>query len=428
MLEKMFHLHKRATTVRHEIIAGCTTFLTAAYIIFVHPSILGATGMDQGALTTVTCLVAGLATILMALWANAPLMMAPGMGLNAFFTYSLVLGQGIPWQTALGVVFISGVVFLILTWCGFRERLMQAIPASLRIATSVGIGLFIAFIGLQNLGLIVNHDAVLVGLGSFSPQVLFGLIGLLLAIILEIRRVRGAILIAILGTSALGMVCGLSDFPGGVVALPPSMAPIAFQLDIVGALQISLWSSIFSFMFVDLFDSLGTILAVCREAGLSDKEGKIDDLHSMLQADAVATVGGALLGTSTTTTYIESASGVAEGGRTGLTSVVTGLLFLAATLFTPIISAVPGYATAPALILVGIFMMRGASQIDFYNFEEAAPAFLTFIMMPLTYSIATGLAFGFLSYVLIKIAIGKISECDPFLLAAALFSAISLVV
>lgn len=428
MLEKTFHLHQRATTVRHEVIAGCTTFLTAAYIIFVHPSILGATGMEQGALTTVTCLVAGLATILMALLANAPLMMAPGMGLNAFFTYSLVLGQGIPWQTALGVVFISGIVFLLLTWCGFRERLMRAIPSSLRIATSVGIGLFIAFIGLQNLGLIVNHDAVLVGLGSFSPKVLLGLIGLLLAVILEIRRVRGAILIAILMTALLGMMCGLSSFPDGIVALPPSMAPIAFQLDIIGALQISLWSSIFSFMFVDLFDSLGTILAVCREAGLSDKDGDIKNLHSMLQADAVATVGGALLGTSTTTTYIESASGVAEGGRTGLTSVVTGLLFLAATFFTPIISAVPGYATAPALILVGIFMMRGASQIDFYNFEEAAPAFLTFIMMPLTYSIATGLAFGFLSYVSIKIAIGKAKECDPFLLVAALFSAVSLIV
>ncbi|MEJ2199423.1 MAG: NCS2 family permease [Desulfuromonadaceae bacterium] len=426
MFEKMFQLHRHGTTIRTEIIAGLTTFLTGAYIIFVHPAILAQTGMDQGALTTVTCLVAALATLLIALWANAPLMMAPGMGLNAFFTYSLVLGRQIPWPTALGVVFLSGVFFLLLTWLGIRERLVRAIPHSLRLAASVGIGLFIAFIGLQNLGLVVKSDAVMVQLGEFSPQVLLGLFGLLVAVMLESRRIRGAILLGILATAAAGILTGLSPSPAGILSLPPSPGPIALQLDILGALQTSLWASILSFMFIDLFDSLGTLLAVCREAGMVDEEGEIPQLPRMLTADALATVGGALLGTSTTTTYIESASGVADGGRTGLTGVVTALLFLAALFFTPLIAAVPPYATAPALIMVGIFMMRGVAQIDFYDFEEATPAFLTFLLMPLTYSIATGLAFGFLSYVLIKLFLGKIRQCEPFLIGAALFSLISL--
>jgi len=428
MLERLFQLRQRGTSVRTEAIAGITTFLTAAYIIFVNPAILSKAGMDQGALTTVTCLVAALATLLIALWANAPLMMAPGMGLNAFFTYSLVIGQGIGWQTALGVVFLSGAFFLVLTWVGIREKIANAIPASLRLAASVGIGFFIAFIGLQNLGLVVKSDAVLVQLGHFTPQVLFGLGGLLLAILLEIRRVRGAILLAILATAAAGMLCGLTPLPTALVALPPSPGPIAFQLDIVGALSISLWSTIFTFMFVDLFDSLGTMLAVCREAGLSNEQGEIEQLPRMLQADALATVFGALLGTSTTTTYIESASGVSDGGRTGLASVVTAGLFALAIFFTPVIGAVPAYATAPALILVGVFMMRGISQIDFYNFEEGAPAFLTFVLMPLTYSIATGLAFGFVSFVALKLLLGKARELNPYLVGAALFSLVSLLV
>jgi len=426
MLEKFFQLHRHSTTVRTECVAGVTTFLTAAYIIFVHPAILAQAGMDKGALTTVTCLVAALATALIALWANAPLMMAPGMGLNAFFTYTLVIGQQVPWPTALGVVFLSGVFFLLLTWIGVRERLVQAIPTTLRLATSVGIGLFIAFIGLQNLGLVVKSDAVLVRLGQFTPQVLLGLFGLLVSTLLEARRVRGAILLGILATAGAGILTGVSPWPAGIVSLPPSLAPIAFQLDIAGALQTSLWASILSFMFVDLFDSLGTMMAVCREAGMVDEHGEIPGLPRMLTADALATVGGALLGTSTTTTFIESASGVADGGRTGLAGVVTSLLFLGAVFFTPLIAAVPPYATAPALIVVGIFMMRGIAQIDFYNFEEAAPAFLTFLLMPLTYSISTGLAFGFLSYVAIKLALGKIRQCDPFLIGAAAFSLVSL--
>ena len=426
MLEKFFKLKEHNTTVKTEAIAGLTTFLTAAYIIFVHPSILAETGMDKGALTTITCLVAAGATLLLALWANAPLMMAPGMGLNAFFTFSLVLGQGIPWQTALGVVFLSGVFFLVLTWAGIRERIVKAIPQSLRISAAVGIGLFIAFIGLKNLGVIVKSDAVIVGLGAFTPAALLGLGGLLLAVILEIRKVKGAILLSIIATTVVGIIFQLVPMPDAIVAVPPSPAPIAFQLDIGAALSLSLLSAIFSFMFVDLFDSLGTMLAVCREAGMADEKGDIKNLPKMLTADAVATLGGSLLGTSTTTTYIESASGVADGGRTGLTSVFTAAFFLLAVLFTPLIGIVPAFATAPALIIVGVFMMRGINQIDFYDFAEAAPAFLTFILMPLTFSIANGLAFGFASYVLIRLFAGRIRECDPYLIGAAVLSVISL--
>jgi AGZA family xanthine/uracil permease-like MFS transporter len=427
MLENLFKLTERQTDVRTEIIAGLTTFLTAAYIVFVNPNILANTGMDKGALITVTCVVAGLSSILMGLWANAPIMMAPGMGLNAFFAFALVLGQGVAWQQALGVVFVSGVIFLILTFLGIREKIVKAIPPSLRIATSVGIGLFIAFIGMQGLGLIVRNDAVLVGLGTMNKTVLLGLVGLLLIVILEIKKVKGSILIGILATALAGMVLKLSPFPGGLMAMPPSMAPVAFKLDIMGALKVSLWANIFSFMFVDLFDSLGTLLAVCREADL-EKDGDIKDLPRMLSADAVATVFGAILGTSTTTSYIESASGVAEGGRTGMTAVTTGVLFILAVFFTPVIGAVQAYATAPALIVVGIFMMRGIGQINFYDFEEGVPAFLTLILMPLTYSIAQGLVFGFIAYALIKLLVGKIKDIDPILMVIAALCLVSLLV
>ncbi len=427
MLENLFKLTERQTDVRTEVIAGLTTFLTAAYIVFVNPNILANTGMDKGALITVTCVVAGLSSILMGLWANAPIMMAPGMGLNAFFAFALVLGQGVAWQQALGVVFVSGVIFLILTFLGIREKIVKAIPPSLRIATSVGIGLFIAFIGMQGLGLIVRNDAVLVGLGTMNKTVLLGLFGLFLIVILEIKKVKGSILIGILATALAGMALKLSPFPGGLMAMPPSMAPVAFKLDIMGALKVSLWANIFSFMFVDLFDSLGTLLAVCREADL-EKDGDIKDLPRMLSADAVATVFGAILGTSTTTSYIESASGVAEGGRTGMTAVTTGVLFILAAFFTPVIGAVQAYATAPALIVVGIFMMRGIGQINFYDFEEGVPAFLTLILMPLTYSIAQGLVFGFIAYALIKVLVGKVKDLDPILMIIAALCLVSLLV
>lgn len=426
MLDKLFRLHQRGTDVRTEAVAGVTTFLAGAYIIFVHPSILAEAGMDKNALITVTCLTSALATLLVALWANAPLMMAPGMGLNAFFTYTLVLGEGLPWQTALGVVFLSGIFFLVLTLVGIRERIVRAIPFCLRLGTSVGIGLFISFIGFKNLGLIVDNEATLVQLGALTPQTLLGLFGVLIVALLEQHRVRGSIMIAILCTAVLGMLLNLTPPPEALISAPPSIAPIAFQLDILAALKWSLLSTVFSFMFVDLFDSVGSLLAVCREAGMTDRDGEIPAMPRMLNADALATVGGALLGTSTTTTFIESAAGVSDGGRTGLTGVVTAMLFFLAIFFTPVVNAIPAFATAPALIIVGIYMLRGIGQIDFYNFEEALPAFLTLTLMPLTFSIATGLAFGFISYVLIKALSGRIAQCDPFLIAAAGLSLVGL--
>ncbi|GAB4266350.1 MULTISPECIES: NCS2 family permease [Deferrisoma] len=423
-----FRLKEYRTDVKTEVMAGITTFLTAAYIVFVNPAILSNTGMDKAALITVTCLVSGLATWLMGLWANAPFMMAPGMGLNAYFAFSLCLGQNVPWQTALGVVFLSGVFFLILTWVGIRERIIESIPANLRLAASVGIGLFITFIGMQNLKLIVKNDAVLVGLGELTPSVLLGLGGLLLMAVLESRKIKGSILIGILATAVAGFVLGIADPPSALVAAPASPAPVAFHLDIAAAVRPALWAAIFSFMFVDLFDSLGTMLAVSYEAGRVTEDGKIPGIGRMLTADALATVFGSVLGTSTTTTYIESAAGVAEGGRTGLTAMVTGALFLLALFFSPLIGAVPPFATAPALIMVGLFMIRGIHRIDFQRFDEALPAFLTIILMPLTYSIATGLLFGFLAYVVLKVLTGRLGDLNPVLVGIAVLSLIDLLV
>ncbi len=425
-LIRRFRLEDSGSSIKTEIIAGTTTFLTAAYIIFVHPSMLAATGMERGALTSVTCLAAALATLLVALVCNAPIMMAPGMGLNAFFTYTLVLGQGVPWQTALGVVFISGVLFLLLSLLGVREHLVRAIPPSLQAATAVGIGLFIAFIGMRNMGLVVDSPATLVRLGAVTPQVAIGLAGLLVMLVLQIKQVRGAILIGIAVSTLLAIATGFTPLPDSVVALPPSVLPLLFKLDITSALTISLWSSIFSFMFVDLFDSLGSLVAVCREAGMVEDDGDIPAISPLLTVDALATIGGALLGTSTTTAFIESGSGVAAGGRSGLSSVVTALWFVAALFFAPVIAIVPAYATAPALIVVGLFMLGNITVIDFSDFAIAAPAFLTIIMMPLSYSIATGLAFGFSSYVLIQLFLGRIRHCHPLLIAAACASVASL--
>ncbi|WP_316347936.1 NCS2 family permease [Desulfuromonas acetoxidans] len=425
-LDRLFQLSERGSDVRTELIAGVTTFLTASYIIFVHPAMLAETGMDRGALTTVTCLVAALATLLVAIMGNAPLMMAPGMGLNAFFTYGLVMGQGVSWQTALGVVFLSGVVFLLLSLLGVRQHIVKAIPLPLQIAAGVGIGLFIAFIGLQNLGLVVRNQATMVQLGSFSTGTFIGLLGLLLIVVLEIRQVRGAMLIGIVVTTVVGMALGHVPLPDGIVSLPPSPAPLAFQLDIASAVSISLWSSVFSFMFVDLFDSLGTLVSVCRDARLLERQGTVPLISRLLNTDALATIGGALLGTSTTTTFIESGSGVSAGGRTGLTAVATAAMFLLALFFTPLIAIVPPYATAPALIVVGLLMMRHVSQIPFNDIQQSAPAFLTIIMIPLGYSISTGLAFGFISYVLIQLILGQIRQCSLTLIVIALLSAVSL--
>ena len=412
MLEKVFKLKARGASVRREIIAGVVTFLTMSYIIFVNPDILGKTGMDTDALIGVTILASALGTLLVGLWANVPFAMAPGMGLNAFFTYTLVMGQGVSWQEALGVVFLSGVVFLLLTLVGAREKIVAAIPLSLRLGAAAGIGLFITFIGLQKLGVIVDNPATLVGLGAFDAKVGLGILGLAVMCVLTVRKVRGAILIGIILTTVIGAFVGQVDVSSlaksGVVSTPPSIAPILLKLDILGAMRISLIGAIFSFMFVDLFDSVGTIVACSHEAGLIDSGGGIRKINRMLQADAIATVAGAMLGTSTTTTYIESGAGIAEGGRTGLASVVTGLLFLAALFLTPLIGIVPPFATAGALIMVGVFMFRNIREIDLSDFTRAMPAFLTIVLMPLTYSISTGLAFGFVAHIVLTVAAGRV--------------------
>lgn len=421
-MEKFFKLSHYHTTAKQEIIAGITTFLTMAYIVFVNPVMLSATGMEKGALITATCLSAAIGTGLTGLWVNAPFAMAPGMGLNAFFTYTVVLGQGATWQEALGVVFLSGIVFVILTVTGVRKALIEAIPVEMRLAVGAGIGLFIAFLGMQTMGLIVANPATLVGLGQFTKPVILGVIGFTVMAFLEVKRMKGGILLGIVVTTILGIIIGEISIPDAVVSMPPSIMPVAFKLDIIGALRPALFGSIFSFVFVDLFDSLGTLLACANEAGLIDENGKVEKIDKILEVDAASTMIGSVLGTSTVTTFVESASGIAAGGRTGLTSVTTSILFILTLFFSPIIGVVPGFATAPALIIVGVFMFKNLLDINLRDLETAIPCFLTIIMMPLSYSISIGIAFGFISYVAIKIFVGKAGTVKPILWAVAAFS------
>ncbi len=408
-----FQLKVKGSSVRVEVVAGLTTFLTMAYIIFVNPSILSQTGMDKNALVAVTCIVTAIATIIVGIFANAPIAMAPGMGLNAFFAYSLVLGGKISWQTALGVVFLSGVFFLILTLLGLRKRIVEAIPRSLISAISVGIGLFITFIGLVNLGVVVKNDVTLVSAGKLTPTVLIGLFGLLVMLFLEMKRIKGALLVGIIFATVIAAALGYVQKPDEWISLHLDIRAVVFQLDILGALKWSLFGSIFSLMFMDMFDSIGTLVACCHQANMVDEKGRIKGLDRLLSIDAIATMTGALLGTSTTTSYIESAAGIEQGGRTGLTSIVTGVFFLLALLFVPLVGIVPPYATAPALIMVGLFMMKEVKAIDFANIEEAFPAFIIMVMIALSYSISTGLAFGFISYTLIKAVAGKAGDVKP---------------
>lgn len=425
-MEKLFQLKEHGTTVKQEIIAGITTFLTMAYIIFVNPSILSMTGMDKGALITVTCLASAIGTAITAFWVNAPLAMAPGMGLNAFFTFTLVLGNGATWEQALGVVFISGVIFLVLTFSGLREKIIDAIPAEIRLAVGAGIGLFIAFIGMQGMGLIVSNPATVVALGKFNLNVVLGLVGFAIMGFLEMKKVKGGILIGIVATTVLGIIFGAVQLPSQIISMPPSPAPIALKLDVLGAIKPVFLGSIFSFMFVDLFDSLGTIMACAHEAEMIDEKGKIKNVSKILEADAIATVIGSLLGTSTTTTFVESASGIAVGGRTGLTALTTAVLFAISLFFSPIIGVVPAFATAPALILVGVYMFKNLLEIDFHNIEVAIPCFLIIIMMPLTYSISIGISFGFISYILVCLFGGKITHVKPIMWAIGFFSVVEL--
>jgi len=398
---------------RVEVVAGVTTFLTMAYIIFVNPAILSAAGMDKQALIIVTCIVTAVMTIITGLFANAPIAMAPGMGLNAFLAYSLVGAGKITWQTALGVVFLSGLLCFVLTLLGLRKRLVEAIPVSLVSAISVGIGLFITFIGLVNMGIIVKNEQTLVSAGPLTPKALIGLAGLLVMAFLATKRVKGALLIGIIFATVLAAIFGYVEKPADWFSFSFDIRPVAFRLDILGAFKWSLFGSIFALMFMDMFDSIGTLVACCHEAKMVDKDGKIKGLDRLLAIDAAASMFGAALGTSTITSYIESAAGIEEGGRTGLTAVVTGVCFLLALLFVPLVGVVPEYATGPALVMVGLFMMKEVRRIDFEKLDEAFPAFIIMVMIALSYSISTGLAFGFISFVLIKLLSGRARDVMP---------------
>ena len=417
-----FELKAKGTSVKTETIAGITTFLTMAYIIFVNPTMLSKTGMDKNALVAVVCLVSAISTIITGVFGKAPIAMAPGMGLNAFFTYTLVLGKGLSWETALGAVFVSGALFLLLTLIGLRKKLVEAIPPGVIAAISVGIGLFITFIGLVNLNIIVKNDSTLVSAGPLGATTLIGLAGLLFMLFFEMKGIKGSLLIGIAVSTLLAIAFGYVDRPMRWVSFDVDIRPIAFHLDIFGALKWGVLGSVFSLMFMDMFDSIGTLVACCHQAKMVDSHGKIKGMDRLLAIDAIATMTGAIFGTSTTTAYIESAAGIEQGGRTGLTSVVTGALFLLAIIFAPLVGIVPEYATAPALIMVGLFMMKEVRAINFADNEEAFPAFIIIVMIALSYSISTGLAFGFISFVLIKSAAGKAREIKPTMWIIAIMS------
>jgi len=413
-LEIYFEFAKLKTTWRQEAIAGLTTFLTMAYIIVVNPSILADPGMNPAAVTAATCVSAGLASILMGAVARYPIAMAPGMGLNAFFTYGVVNGMGIPWETALGAVFLSGVLFLLLTLLGVRRWIVESIPRPLYAATAVGIGLFIALIGMKNAGIVTAHPATFLSLGNLrAPLTLLSLAGLILTAALLIKGVRAAMLIGAAATTFTAFAFGLTKFTGGAPPLE-ALSQTAFHLNIPAAFQLGLAEIIFVFLFVDLFDNLGTLLAVASRAGLIEANGQIPRIERILAADSVATIIGSLAGTSTVVSYIESAAGVAAGGRSGVTAIVTGVLFLAALFIAPFLGAIPAAATAPALILVGALMMAHATEIDWTDLRNAIPAFLTIIAIPMTFSIANGLGLGFLSYTLLQLLTGRARDVSPF--------------
>jgi len=393
-----------------EIIAGITTFLTMSYILIVNADILSKAGMDKTTMIVITGLVTGLITIITGIFTNSPIAMAPGMGLNAYFAFSLVLGMKIKWEIALGMVFISGLFFLILSIIGIRKKLVEAIPSDILSAISVGIGIFISFIGLQNLGLIVNNDATLVSIGKISPTVLIGLAGLILIIIFDIKKVKGGLLLGIVFSTFLAIIFGFVSLPKHIISLNFNISKIAFKIDIGSALKLSLFAPIFSLMFIDMFDSIGSILGLTSEMDIKDKNEKSGLIQRLLNLDAIATMIGAVFGTSTTTTYIESAAGIEEGGKSGLTSIITGLMFFLSLFFIPLISIVPSYATAPALIMVGFYMSKNISRIDFLRPEIGFPSFIIIIMIALSYSISTGLAFGFLSYTFLKIVKGEFKD------------------
>lgn len=424
MLDKFFKLSEHGTSVRTEVVAGFTTFLTMAYIIFVNPQMLSATGMDSGAVFVATCLAAALGCFIMGFYANYPVALAPGMGLNAFFTYAVVLDMGYTWQVALGAVFLSGCCFLTLSLFRIREWIINSIPLPMRKGIAAGIGLFLALIALKNSGIVVDNPATLVSLGDMKalPAALASL-SFFLVIALMHFRIKGGVMLAILAVTILGIILGNVQYTG-IISMPPSIAPTFMQMDIAGAFNVGMISVVFAFLFVDLFDTSGTLIAVADKANLLDKQGNLPRLNRALLADSGASITGSMLGTSTTTSYIESIAGVSEGGRTGLTAVVVGLLFLASLFFAPLAGMIPGYATAGALLYVAVLMVGGLKSINWDDITEAAPVVIIALMMPLTFSIANGISLGFIAFAAIKVCSGKAKELSASVwFLAALFLA-----
>ena len=409
-LELIFKLHDNNTTIRKELLAGFTTFITMAYIIFVNPQMMAASGMDQGAIFVGTCLAAAIACFVMGIFANWPVGLAPGMGLNAFFTYTVVGEMGYSWEVALGAVFIAGILFFIMSITRLRSWMISSIPFNLRIAMGAGVGLFIGLIGLKNGGIIVSNQATLLSLGSFSNiETLLAAIGFLAISILSVRKIPGAIIIGILITTFIGLFLGLIEF-NGLVSLPPEIAPTFMKLDILGALNIGMITIIMSFLFVNLFDTTGTLLGVATRANLVNENGQISDLDKALKADSSASIFGTFFGCSPVTSYVESSAGVEAGGRTGLTAIFVGILFLFSMFLSPLASIIPPYATAGALIYVAILMLGGMEKLNWSNSTELLPALVIIVMIPLTFSIADGIALGFLTYTALKFFSGKYNE------------------
>ncbi|MBR1706699.1 MAG: NCS2 family permease [Bacteroidales bacterium] len=423
--EKLFGFESAKHSVRTEILAGVTTFLTMAYILAVNPGIFSALegqGMPTAAVFTATALAALVGTLVMSLYAKKPFALAPGMGLNAFFVFTVCLGMGCSWQFALTAVLLEGLLFIILTVTNLRTLIVDAIPVTLKNAIGIGIGLYIAFIGLKNAGIIVSNEATSVGLGNLgSPEVILALIGFFITSILVVLKVRGGMLIGILVTALIGIPMGITKF-SGIVSAPPSIAPIFCQFEWAEILSWKMLGVVITFLFIDMFDTIGTVVGVSVKSGMVDDKGKVEGIGKMLMADSVATVAGACFGTSTTTTYIESASGVAEGGRTGLTSFTVAVLFALALFFSPVFLAIPSAATGPVLVIVGVMMMTPVKKIDWEDYSEAIPALVTLLLMPLAYSISEGIMLGIISYVVLNLCTGKLKKLNPTLcILAALF-------
>ena len=428
--EKTFKLEANQTNVKTEVLAGITSFMTMAYILIVNPLTLEEAGMDFGGVFTATALSAVIATLVMAFYANYPFVLAPGMGLNAFFAYSVVIGMGYSWEFALTAVFLEGIIFILLSFFNIREAIVKAIPMSLKHAVSVGIGLFIAFIGLVNSGIVKEGGAIL-ELGDMrSGPAIVALVGLIITGILLVKNVKGALLIGILASTVIALPLGVTSLPEGLkfFSLPPSLAPVAFKLDFSNIFTVDMIIILFTFLFVDMFDTIGTLVGVACKAEMLDENGELPRVKQALLADAIGTTAGALLGTSTVTTYVESASGVAEGGRTGLTALSAAGMFALSLFLAPVFIMIPSSATAPALILVGLFMLDPILKIDFTDFTEAIPSFLTIIMMPLAYSIADGIAFGMISYVLLKSFTGRFKEVSPVMYGLAVLFILRIII